>query len=427
MLSLGKFVKVAALILLALTWFSGVEVSQNITITKVAGIIVAAIWLLCKLGEWAITRKTLPVSKRNGLLILLMILFISLSLASTAFARDPSLSITRLQTLFMLFGMVIIYYDQFRTERDLQIAYKVLTYSGILASVLLIIQYFSGISFPGTPETHILQGSIRSIGVAWDPNFAALNIVVAFPLVYYMIKTYHSTTIKTMLSLGLLAIITAVFTTFSRGGIISLFAVILLILLTERYRARKFVAMGMILPILFYFLPVGKLAARIESVPAFFVNLHNSSNLALNYASIWQRYNALISGWRMFTDNFFTGVGWGNFPVRSLEYGALGHMDAHNTYLSIMGELGFLGIVIFLGIIFLAWHNLNLAHRYCHNNENKALIRGLKVGLLSFLFSALFLSAQVASILWILLAFSAISYKVTRKQGCKGGIRGAGR
>jgi glucan phosphoethanolaminetransferase (alkaline phosphatase superfamily) len=85
-----------------------------------------------------------------------------------------------------------------------------------------------------------------------------------------------------------------------------------------------------------------------------------------------------------------------------------------------MGELGFLVIIIFLSIIYSALYNFNLAQKYFKSYKNKTLIKGLKVGLLSFVFSALFLSAQVERIFWVLLAFSVISYRVAKKQELQG-------
>ncbi len=417
---MGKLVKACVYILLSVTWFGGIIVAKNVTITKFVGIIVFVIWLFYKFGEYAITNKKMEISRRNRKLFFLISFFLLLGLASFLVADNLFLSLKELRKLIMLFGMLIIFYDQFSAERDFKNAYKIFTYSGIVLGVFAIIQYLMGIFFPSVFNYSVvaIENELRVTGLFQDPNYAALNMVVVIPLAYYLFKNSNKNIEKIFIGLGVLVTIWAILVTYSRASIISLVIVIILVLLHEQYKLRKIIIGGIILVTLSIFLPLERIFERIATIKDFFVISNYLYFIKSVDSSIFTRYYLLQSGWNMFINNFFTGIGLGNFRVESPNYSTLisSHLVAHNTYISIAAELGVFGIFIFIGMIFLSLRNLHFAQKEFEDENLKNIVQGCKIGLYAFLINALFLTAQYERIFWVLLAFSMISYSISLRK-----------
>jgi O-antigen ligase len=65
-----------------------------------------------------------------------------------------------------------------------------------------------------------------------------------------------------------------------------------------------------------------------------------------------QRFAILKTGWRIFTDHPLTGVGIGCYNDANAVYAPkLGARDAHNTYISLAAEMGFPGLLLWLGLV----------------------------------------------------------------------------
>ncbi len=126
--------------------------------------------------------------------------------------------------------------------------------------------------------------------------------------------------------------------------------------------------------------------ARLSSGLATFTTLDargaviTDANFAtLERVAHWQ---AAVDMWR---DHFWTGVGIGNYPVAYADYAlpkwpyALGH--AHNIYLNMAAEAGFIGLVAYLLFVGVAlWHTWRVARRVA-----EPLGRGIAIGVLGVL------------------------------------------
>jgi O-antigen ligase len=114
------------------------------------------------------------------------------------------------------------------------------------------------------------------------------------------------------------------------------------------------------------------------------------------------------------------GVGAGNFPLAEARYAAtevdISRIDlvldkrkvVHNTYLSILSELGFVGLTLFLGIIVTALASLLYAIRLLRGRDwpFELQLRGFLVGLLGILAAYTFSSAEYEKQLWLLVGIA---------------------
>lgn len=97
------------------------------------------------------------------------------------------------------------------------------------------------------------------------------------------------------------------------------------------------------------------------------------------------------TGWEMAKDNFWTGVGLGNFGAAYPNYQKLGAGDvqmAHNDYLQVLCETGVFGFLLFIGF----WGYFAVAGfrrvLAVHNRDRRWLLGGVYAGALAFLLHA---------------------------------------
>lgn len=114
-----------------------------------------------------------------------------------------------------------------------------------------------------------------------------------------------------------------------------------------------------------------------------FVSMERETSGAVTRESTYMRVSFAYVSWQMFKDHPLTGVGFGHFPRKSPYYlsdreTAL-HLEAirgyihHNTFLSVLVELGLAGFVLFLFMLF-EWVRSGL--RLCRDPEAPAWMRG---------------------------------------------------
>ncbi len=120
----------------------------------------------------------------------------------------------------------------------------------------------------------------------------------------------------------------------------------------------------------------------------------------------------LFAGIRMFEDNFWTGVGAGNFkPLvpNYLDPGMKLAAVAHNTYLEVGAELGIGGLLTFVAMLFFSLRTLWRLQRQSRAGRDPliyATARGIGAGLLGACVAIFFVSALHARLLWFMAILS---------------------
>jgi O-antigen ligase len=121
----------------------------------------------------------------------------------------------------------------------------------------------------------------------------------------------------------------------------------------------------------------------------------------------------LWAGLRMVADAPITGVGPQNFKAYSLEYApelTRGYI-AHNTYLELAAETGVPVLFLFLLLLWHTFRTLNRATTLGGSREGRELATwadGLRSGLLGFVVSASFISAQYEKMFWLVVFASIV-------------------
>ena len=144
--------------------------------------------------------------------------------------------------------------------------------------------------------------------------------------------------------------------------------------------------------------------------------------------SLARRWSYLLVARDAFKDNPVFGSGPGTYPEL---YGRSGYAQfflyqedtlyrsAHNTYVEVVTGLGIVGLIIFLWLLWQAYHNFEIArHKFRLNSEitMASLVKAYQTGFLSVLIYFMILSSFYHKFFWLCLALSQISLYLAEEQ-----------
>ena len=243
-----------------------------------------------------------------------------------------------------------------------------------------------------------------------DPNYLAAGFVAATILgtgLFARGRPIGNTAI--VLAMGLMTVAFAA--TESRGGLVAAAVTAVAALLLYRGRRAQVVVF----------------LALLTSVAAVFFSVTPNA---------WERiseFDATGSGrsglwkvaWRITEDHPVTGVGLGNFVEQAPKYTTQpGKLEVvrniaerphvtHNVYLQFLAETGFVGLVLFLGLLLTcmraAWRAGNLFDSK-GDPEMAALSRACLIAIIAFASASVFISDGNDIRFWLLLALGPITY-----------------
>jgi len=293
-----------------------------------------------------------------------------------------------LTTLIALLPNVLAYYFgiiHFRSPQRLRLvrAMLVLIALFILVNGVLELPYAhaSGADTPYVSVsghlTTTTECRIRGLGELQDPNTYGQLVLLILPLLFVAKRDNG-------LGAGWAAIVpvtilflVAVYLTGSRGAILGMLVILGLFLIK---RLKKTGAV---------------LVTVLGGFALLAVNAYNTRHISLSGGmdrlSIWS------DGLSYFKESPIWGIGPRNFMER---FG----MTAHNSYLLVAAELGFIGLFLWMSVSVVAFLQLNGIARM--KNVDPAVARwaaALKISLGSYLFTSFFLSRAYELPLWMLL------------------------
>lgn len=289
-------------------------------------------------------------------------------------------------------------------RRDLRRALWVIGLSAPLLGVLYIAQFAQGV-----------DRRINSLG---DPNFFAAYQVMAIPLILVLASSAESLAKRILLYLSIAVVAASVLTTLSRGGMATLALTILLITtLPSRalYRSKRektavFLATMIGILVLFPF-AWAPLDAR-------FKEGFRQQDVTGGRGDLW------LAATHGYLQHPLTGIGYGAFNevsfqllsqtpgvdlINHVRFAVRSGEEVHNAYLSSLAQLGPLGLVLFLGILWVTARALLRASRRARASGDWQIRRvsnALMVSLAAFAVSSLLLSTETSRALWLVVGLS---------------------
>jgi O-antigen ligase len=388
-------------VLLIATVFGEAVQSGSVTASRAVAPLVVFAMVLGLPGR---ERVRLP---RVGLL-LVVIAYCSWAFASALWTVNPDNSLTLGGTgyalaqlaisLVMMVAMVMFVRFEVDLRRLLWAAWLLASITGLIS----IAQYVGGDS--------------RSVGVSGDANFFAALQVVALPFSALLAIEMRNNRKRAIILVGIAVAVGSIITSLSRGGILALVAVFLLLTLQPargffRTRARK--------RLFLLCVTVGAgilLAASYSALSARTSSLFNGGDQGSGRTNLWR---AAINGWHQ---HEVRGLGLGAFIGQSnkllLETPGVNFSDynlrstgqyVHNAYLESLVEVGMIGAALFLGLLAAAAVSLRKSARRAQAAGllfSAAFGRAMLLSLAGFALTSIFLSTETDRTLWVLIGLS---------------------
>jgi hypothetical protein len=236
-----------------------------------------------------------------------------------------------------------------------------------------------------------VAGRVRYLGVLQDPNELALALCIGLPFAFAFASRRRSSAGTVLAVFSLLTVGVCVHYTQSRGGQLVLLSV-LGVYAVWKWRWKAVAAMVIMAPVALIL--TGGSSGRVDAA-----------------ASTEERYEAWMTGLQLFRESPIFGVGQGQFTQHH-------HLTAHNSYVLALSETGFIGFLLWAGILYMSFKTVLLAViRYRDVEEARiahawglamlAAMAGLSVGIF-------FLSFSWHAIYWIYTGLVGAYYSAIR-------------
>lgn len=368
-----------------------------------AGLLVLGGWLAHASANRGSIRAALRPHRRLLAVVALLLSWLTLSLAWT---EQPGPASSRLADWYVNGAALVVLLTSVRTPR----AVRLVVGAVVLAVVAAVGLALAGIDLAparAPEDAAVVQGRLQ--GVAGDPNFMAAFIVPALVLAAAL-QSVVDPRARPLLVAAMVVLLAGLAATQSRGGLLA--AVVALVAAFLVMRGRRAAVLG-----------AGALALLVIGVwisanPGVLERLQSAEqDRGSGREDLW------LVAWRMSGDHPITGVGLNSFTVHSGEYvrrpGAMNYVDlvvdrphvAHNTYLEMLAESGVVGLGLTLALAAIAVGSaLRAGRRFERVGERglAVLARGVVAADAGLLAAAVFISAQAAATVWILLALGPI-------------------
>jgi len=232
--------------------------------------------------------------------------------------------------------IVIVYFlilNCVESERRLWITTTTLIVAGTIPALGTLRNYAQG---------NFVEGNRAAwIGTFANPNDMAYSLVLLMPLALYFAGRMRLA-VRPLAWMVIGIYVAAIFATHSRGGLLGLFAVLIVFGLRQRgASSRLMVLCALIVGVVF--------------TTFYWTREVGFSNLRTDF-TVHQRLETIRSGLKMFIDHPFFGVGiacsivaWPLYAPANLDF--QGALVTHNTIVAALGETGIVGFGCFITLI----------------------------------------------------------------------------
>ncbi|HVT44088.1 MAG TPA: O-antigen ligase family protein [Thermoanaerobaculia bacterium] len=367
---------------------------------------------------WLVTRRTSVAALLTHPLTIALAAWSLMIFFSSLRASHPELTDARLSSSLKALAVYLLVALLVSSVTHVRLMVVSILVAGAAVSILPILQNLSGdydSSFGGFARVELahLYGDVfeqRVAGPLGDPNFFAQLLLIPIPFAVLYASIERRIGVRALYYLAAAIVLLALMLTYSRGAIVALAVLALLMMITLRVRWRRLaVTMGVLILALLAFR--SELANRIATMEQLVVPG------AASYAdsSVQKRRLLAATAWTMFLDRPLAGVGAGNFSVHYDEHSERvgsssrlydepgGDHFPHSLPLEIAAESGLVGLILFGSIIVIAFVSLRRVGRVVDRADTLSITAaGLRIGIAGYLVAALFLHAEFQRSLWML-------------------------
>jgi len=332
------------------------------------------------------------------------------------------------------FGIYFLILNTVRTPKLLRYAVWVIVIAGLLMGALSFYQQVTGTmgnNYAGFAQVSnaafdtgelTLQGEVeqaRLAGPLGQQNRYAQVMLMIVPLALFLFWGVTSKKLRLLAAASTAFILIGAALTFSRGAAVG-FVLMLVVMAFMRYiKLHQLVLITLALFLVMQLFP--QYGARLDSLPQL-VGLVAPNGTSIEEAdgSTRSRVTEMAAAALVFADHPIAGVGPGMYRHHYREYAEIVGIrivgdtrQAHNLYLGLAAENGFLGLMTFGAIIYLTLRNLAVNRkRWLESRPELANIAtGLILAIVVYLTTGLFLHFAYIRYFWLIMGLAgALNY-----------------
>jgi putative inorganic carbon (HCO3(-)) transporter len=342
---------------------------QSAPINLIVALVTIIAWIFSR------ERKRLPVDSISATIFA----FLVWTTVCGFFAFDPSWSWPYWERTWKVFALGLLIAalttNRVRVQALLWVIVLSLFYYGVKGGVFTIV----------TGGHFRVQGPQNSI--IGDNNQLSVGLLMVLPIAFYLRHQSESKLVKQALLLGIVLSIIAILGSYSRGALIGLATLSFVSLFSLRHRIRYLIAGSLFTVFTFVFMP-----------DSFFRRMHTIFAPGQDL-SVHGRLVAWQVAWMYARDHFPFGAGFYGPQLPMLFHSyfpAETPRAAHSIYFQVLGEQGFVGFVLYLGLLLAAFVRcskiISATRRAPQKEWIKDLVRSIQASLIVFCVSAAALS-----------------------------------
>jgi hypothetical protein len=298
--------------------------------------------------------------------------------------------------IFIIYFLVANLSDSFRKVRFILWATLL---SSVIVALYALDLYFNA------PDK-LIAGRLASYGMYDNPNDLALLMVVTWPMIFKLIEIESSGLVKTFLWFTLAIITVTLLLTVSRGGILGLGAVGGLCVWSSAQIPKriKIMILG------------GGLLVALVAVPVILSQRGEESGFDADDESAGHRILAWQAAGRILLA-YPSGVGYGQYIEHGDSFGGPSNLQPHNTPVKVAAEGGFIGVVCYIGMLFLTLKQLLEVEHFFKKRrlyDLATITQALSIALTGFLINTSFSQKEIEWILYIVVGLSVALYNISR-------------
>jgi O-antigen ligase len=380
-----------------------------LSLQKAAGLVLVGSWL----GTVAVQRRSLRTFLgAHPAISYTLVAFLVWAGVSAVWAQYVPAAETAVIRYCLSIVLALIVFSAVQTRRDALWVLK-----AFVAGAALSAAY--GIIAGGTTEAvNTSSGVSRITGTSGDPNEFAAMLVVGMVLAGALAFSRERMLVR-WAAIGAIGLCTlGILLTVSRGGLVALGAALLMAIVAGgRWR-----------------LPMAVVAVVVAGATIGYFTTYappQAEERILDTAGGGSgREDLWTVAWRMFKDRPVGGVGAGNYPIAAIDYllqpGLIVRDEfiidtpkpPHNVYLSVLAELGVVGLALFMIVLGFAVASVLRAARLFEragDTEMEIYARALCVAFVGLLTADFFLSEPFGKQLWLLIGLGPALLAVARR------------
>jgi len=329
-------------------------------------------------------------------LTVLWIIFLVWLLITTIFALNPDASWVQFEKVMKIQLVTFLTMMLIRTKKEVNILIWVIALSlgfyGIKGGVFTL-QSLGGARVWG-PTGSFIE----------DNNALAVALLMVLPLFHYLRLQTKQKIIRYMLLGAMLLIVISAIGTQSRGALIAVGTVAFYFWLKSKHKLLTGMTLVVVAAAIFNFMPQ---------------SWHDRMDTIVNYeedGSAMGRINAWTVAYRLANDSVVGGgLNFWSQQVSDWYLPGVKFQAAHSIYFSVLGELGWIGLILFLLILFQAWRTASyLVKQHRDKAESKwvaDLASMIRLSLLAYMSGGAFLSLSYFDLPWHLAAILLVLRK----------------